>query len=132
MLYDRASGELIDYATVYLTNLAGAGRGEAARWAVEYTFQDAYGYTAYDPGTAAELAQAIRNDAAVRDDYITFYPVTTASTNSPIDQQNWKAYRLRPDRVHDRSVRRLLLRRLGSTPNQLVAAIAQARKEVST
>ena len=49
VLYDRASGDLIDYATVYLTNLADAGRGEAARWAIEYTFQDAYGYTAYDP-----------------------------------------------------------------------------------
>ena len=63
VLYDRASGDLIDYATVYLTNLASAGRGEAAKWAIEYTFQDAYGYTAYDPTTAAQLAQAIRTDA---------------------------------------------------------------------
>ena len=28
----------------------------------------------------------------MRDDYITFYPVTTASTDPPIDQQNWRAY----------------------------------------
>ena len=44
------------------------------------------------PDTAAELAQAIRSDAAVRDDYIEFYPVKTASTDPPIDQQNWKAF----------------------------------------
>jgi sphingomyelin phosphodiesterase acid-like 3 len=92
VLYDRTSGDLLDYATVYLTNLAGAGRGEAAKWAIEYTFQGAYGYSAYDAQTAAALAQAIRADAAVRDDYITFYPVTTASTDPPIDQQNWLAY----------------------------------------
>jgi sphingomyelin phosphodiesterase acid-like 3 len=92
VLYDRASGDLIDYATVYLTNLEAAGRGEAARWAIEYTFRDAYGYAAYDPETATRLAQSIRNDAAVRDDYITFYPVSTSSTDPPINQQNWKAY----------------------------------------
>jgi sphingomyelin phosphodiesterase acid-like 3 len=91
VLYDRTSGAVLDYATVYLTNLVGGRRGEA-RWAIEYTFRDAYGYTAYDPETGAELAQAIRSDAAVRDDYITFYPVTTASTDPPIDQQNWLAY----------------------------------------
>ena len=33
-----------------------------------------------------------RDDAAVRDDYVTFYPVRTASSDPPIDQQNWKAY----------------------------------------
>jgi sphingomyelin phosphodiesterase acid-like 3 len=92
VLYDRTSGDLIDYATVYLTNLAQAGQGEEAKWATEYTFRDAYGYTAYDPGTALQLAQSIKDDAAVRDDYIAFYPVTTASSDPPIDQQNWKAY----------------------------------------
>jgi sphingomyelin phosphodiesterase acid-like 3 len=92
VLYDRRSGDLIDYATVYLTNLEAAGRGEAAKWAIEYTFRDAYGHTAYDPDTATRLAQSIRNDAAMRDDYITFYPVTTSSTNPPINQQNWKAF----------------------------------------
>ena len=59
MLYDRTSGDLIDYATVYLTNLAEAGQGEEAKWAIEYTFRDAYGYTAYDPA-GSELAQSIR------------------------------------------------------------------------
>jgi sphingomyelin phosphodiesterase acid-like 3 len=92
VLYERASGELIDYATVYLSNLEKAGRGEAARWAVEYTFRGAYGYTAYDPRTASDLARAIRSDPAARDDYIAFYPVQTASTDPPIDPQNWKAF----------------------------------------
>jgi sphingomyelin phosphodiesterase acid-like 3 len=92
VLYDRASGDLIDYATVYLTNLEAAGRGEAAKWAIEYTLRGAYGYTAYDPATASALARAIRTDPAVRDDYIRFYPVSTASTDPPIDQQNWKAF----------------------------------------
>jgi sphingomyelin phosphodiesterase acid-like 3 len=92
VLYERASGDLIDYATVYLTNLAAAGRAEPAKWAIEYTFQGAYGYTAYDPDRALALAQSIKADAAVRDAYITFYPVTTASTDPPIDGQNWRAY----------------------------------------
>ncbi|MGH6920104.1 MAG: metallophosphoesterase, partial [Geminicoccaceae bacterium] len=43
VLYDRTSGDLMDYATIYLTNLAQAGHGEPARWAIEYTFRDAYG-----------------------------------------------------------------------------------------
>jgi sphingomyelin phosphodiesterase acid-like 3 len=92
VLYDRTSGDLLDYATVYLTNLAGAGRGEAAKWAIEYTFQGAYGYTAYEPRSAALLARSIRAEPAVRDDYVTFYPVTTASTDPPIDGENWLAY----------------------------------------
>jgi sphingomyelin phosphodiesterase acid-like 3 len=92
VLYDRTSGDLLDYATVYLTNLAAAGRHEPAKWATEYTFRDAYGYSAYDPGTALQLAQSIKHDAAVRDDYVTFYPVTTASAKPPIDQANWRAY----------------------------------------
>jgi sphingomyelin phosphodiesterase acid-like 3 len=92
VLYDRKSGDLIDYATAYLTNLEAAGRGEAARWAIEYTLRQAYGYATYDPATANALAEAIRTDPAVRDDYITFYPVSTASTDPPIDGQNWKAF----------------------------------------
>jgi len=92
VLYDRKSGDLIDYATVYLTNLENAGRGEAAKWAVEYTLRGAYGYTAYNPTTASELARAIRSDPTVRDNYITFYPVSTASTDPPIDGQNWQAF----------------------------------------
>ena len=92
VLYDRASGDLIDYATVYLTNLATAGRSEPAKWAVEYTFRGAYGYTVYDPKTAGALARAIRSDPAVRDDYIAFFPVKTASSDPPINQQNWQAF----------------------------------------
>jgi sphingomyelin phosphodiesterase acid-like 3 len=92
VLYDRASGDVLDYATVYLTNLADAGRGEPASWTIEYVFRDAYGYSAYEPRTAALLARSIRAEAAVRDEYITFYPVTTASSDPPIDQQNWLAY----------------------------------------
>ena len=92
VLYDRKSGDPTDYATVYLTNLEAAGRGEAARWAVEYTRREAYGYATYDPATANELADAIRADPAVRKDYIRFYPVSTASTDPPIDGQNWRAF----------------------------------------
>lgn len=92
VLYDRASGDLVDYATVYLANLASAGQSEPARWEVEYTFKGAYGYTAYDPKTANELARAIRAEAAPRESYIAFYPVRTASSDPPITQQNWKAF----------------------------------------
>jgi hypothetical protein len=92
VLYDRKSGDLIDYATVYLTNLRAAGRGEGPKWAVEYTLRGAYGYTAYNPETASELAQAIRSDAAVREKYITFYPASTAATDPPIDQRDWRAF----------------------------------------
>ncbi len=92
VLYDRASGDLLDYATVYLANLASAGRSEPARWQVEYTFKGAYGYTSYDPKTADELAQAIRSEAKVRDNYIAFYAVKTAWNDPPITQQNWQAF----------------------------------------
>jgi hypothetical protein len=92
VLYDRASGDLIDYATVYLTNLETAGRGEPARWVVEYTLREAYGHTAYDPTTASRIAQAIRTEPAVRGEYITFYPASTASPDPPIDRENWAAF----------------------------------------
>ena len=92
VLYDRATGDLIDYATVYLTNLENAGRGEDANWAVEYTFRGAYHYAAFSQKTASELARAIRSNPAVREDYIAFYPVATSSTDPPIDEQNWKAF----------------------------------------
>ncbi len=92
VLYDRASGQPIDYATVYLTNLERAGRGEEARWAVEYSFKGAYGYQVLDPTTATELAKAIRSDPAIRDDYIAFFPVKTSAKDPPINQQNWRAF----------------------------------------
>jgi sphingomyelin phosphodiesterase acid-like 3 len=41
VLYDRASGDLIDNAIVYLSNLESAGRGAAAKWAIEYTLSGA-------------------------------------------------------------------------------------------
>ncbi|MEM7026068.1 MAG: hypothetical protein AAF637_26350, partial [Pseudomonadota bacterium] len=92
VLYDRTNGDLIDYATAYLTNLKDAGQGEPAKWAIEYTLHGAYGYDRYDPRTADALAQAIRSDATVRDQFITFFPVETSAPDPPIDQQNWKAY----------------------------------------
>jgi hypothetical protein len=92
VLYDRASGEALDYATVYLTNLEATGRGDPASWAVEYTFQGAYGYPVYDPATATDLARKIRTDRAIRNNYIQFFPASTAAPDPPIDQQNWQAF----------------------------------------
>ena len=89
--YDRTTGDLLDYATYYLPNLAGAGEGEEAKWALEYDFGAAYDFDAYDPASLQSLAEQIQSDESVRAKYRAFYAVET-SAESSITDQNWRLY----------------------------------------
>ena len=89
--YDRTSGDLLDYATYYLTNLASAGKGEEAKWSLEYEFGGAYGFGAYDPANLQTLAEQIQSDEAVRAKYRAFYAAET-SAEPPITDRNWGIY----------------------------------------
>ncbi len=89
--YDRTTGDLLDYATYYLTNLAGAGEGEEGNWALEYDFAAAYDFKAFDPASLQSLAEQIKSDESVRARYREFYAVET-SAESSITDQNWRAF----------------------------------------
>jgi hypothetical protein len=79
--YDRESGALTDYQTFYLTNLAsGAGPTKPAdgKWALEYSFRQAYGVDSLTARSVAALAARMRTDIAARQRYIAFYGVSAA------------------------------------------------------
>jgi sphingomyelin phosphodiesterase acid-like 3 len=92
--YSVASGEVADVRTWYLdlpANAANAAKGDsAAGWAQEYDFQQAYAQPAIDGSALAAVQRAIACDAAVRDRYMTFYPVSSASSST--DLAHWLAY----------------------------------------
>ncbi|HYU30518.1 MAG TPA: metallophosphoesterase [Thermoanaerobaculia bacterium] len=84
--YDRASGALADFRTIYL-DVSG---GDNTPWAVEYDFQQSFGQTAYNATTLQTVQQAIVADPVTRGNFFTFYPVR--SQKGSIDPQSWKAY----------------------------------------
>jgi hypothetical protein len=79
------------YATFYLSNLAEIGPTVAPEWALEYTFEQAYGYQGYDPAGVLSLAKAIRTNPSVRKSYMQYY-AAEAPAQSPINAGNWTAY----------------------------------------
>jgi hypothetical protein len=77
--YDRESGVIQNYQTYYLTNLTSSGQGASpstGRWAMEYDFRQAYGFSALDPATVATLADRIATDPEVARRYIIHYGVS--------------------------------------------------------
>jgi sphingomyelin phosphodiesterase acid-like 3 len=92
--YAPASGELADVRTYYLDLAANAAKGRGAegaeRWAQEYDFRQAYAQPAIDGSALAAVQRAIACDAAVRDRYMTFYPVSSAASST--DLAHWQAY----------------------------------------
>jgi hypothetical protein len=79
--YDRTTGAVRDYRTYYLTNLddrtAGpSGAVAPGRWSLEYRFGEAYGAAAFDAPTIVRLAEAMGNDAVLRQRYTQYYGVS--------------------------------------------------------
>lgn len=63
----RRNGDVTDYTVYHLPNVT-------APWAREYAFAEAYRKPRYDTSTLTELAGAIADDSAVREQYFTFMP----------------------------------------------------------
>jgi len=84
--YEVNSGEISDITTYYL-NLVG---GEPdPKWALEYRFSNAYGFSTFSTKNLLSLAAAIRSDPSVRSVFGGYY---AASAPSPITAENWPFY----------------------------------------
>jgi sphingomyelin phosphodiesterase acid-like 3 len=86
--YAAATGKIANFQT-YELDLASSGPGTPA-WALEYDFQQAFAQPAVDTASLQIVQQAIGSDPAVRDRYMTFYPVS--SSQSSTDLVHWRAY----------------------------------------
>lgn len=84
--YDRSTGALTDLRTFYL-DVSGAGNGP---WTLEYSFQQAYGQSAYDTAALQAVQQGIVDDTAARGLFLGYYPVH--SQQGGVDPVTWKAY----------------------------------------
>lgn len=84
--YQVTTGEISDIATYYL-DLANGGADP--KWALEYRFSSAYGYSTFSAGTLQSLAAAIHSDVTVRQLFARYY---AASAPSPIKAENWPFY----------------------------------------
>jgi sphingomyelin phosphodiesterase acid-like 3 len=91
--YDRATGTIQNYQTVYLTNLNDAGKSPGAAkglWALEYDFHETYGFSVLNPATVAQLANRMSTDDAVQRQYMKFYSV---SAGPEINAETVNVYR---------------------------------------
>jgi len=75
-LYDRTSGDILDSATFYASNLdeaAEKGAGTKPNWELEYVYRDTYGIKDMTPASRAELATRLETDAALRQRFTDLY-----------------------------------------------------------
>jgi len=86
MLYDRKTGTFDDMATYYLPL-----DESSPEWKLEYTFDEAYGYQAYDAQSLVSLANAIENDPKVRGKFIGFV-CQESHDNPPANMENWRFF----------------------------------------
>ena len=84
--YARASGDVADVKTYELD--LDPKRGGGTQWALEYDFRQAYGQPAVDASALRKVLRAIHDDPAVRERYLTLYPVSAGSPDLP----HWLAY----------------------------------------
>lgn len=84
---DRSSGIIENYETHFL-DLTAPAKG----WRKEYDFRSAYGAQHYDAAALAALYDAIGSNPAVRQRFITYYPVSSRHGNA-LTTDNWHGYR---------------------------------------
>jgi sphingomyelin phosphodiesterase acid-like 3 len=92
-LYDKHTGNLVNYAIVYLTDLAQLqkDREHVPTWRIEYSADAAYRVAEYGPTAAKQIAGAIRSDTNTRRMFATFYNVT-GSHSSPVATDRWLSF----------------------------------------
>jgi predicted oxidoreductase len=60
-------------------------------WKLEYTFDEAYGYKAYNAENLVSLSNAIEDDPKVREKFIGFV-CQESHDNPPANMDNWKFF----------------------------------------
>ena len=92
--YERSTGNVLDSATYYLSNLNRAQSGsEPPQWRLEYIFAQAYGQNGQPILSAtglADLAQRLDANKTLRATFIRQYPASSAT--NPINSDNWQAF----------------------------------------
>lgn len=90
--YARATGELVDYATFYLTNLTRDPPRGRGLWRKEYAFDDAYGLSGINGRTLQQLSRLVARNAEMRKKFMRYYDVSR--TDKPvISPRDIDAYR---------------------------------------
>ncbi|MEO9776329.1 metallophosphoesterase [Roseibium sp.] len=89
-LYNRTSGDLLDSATFYLSNLAAAAQGAPPDWQLEYVYRSTYSLQDLSPASRSALASRIKSDTLPRQQFTELYAVK--APDNPIDSSNWQAY----------------------------------------
>jgi len=74
--YDRATGELKDFSTTWLANLATAKGPADADWRLEYSFTQAYGEPDYSPASVRSVLASIEAGGRARATYEDLYDVS--------------------------------------------------------
>jgi hypothetical protein len=91
--YKRSNGNLVDYAIVYLTNLADFKDQTQKQtvWKIEYSVDSGYNMLEYGPEGVLKILNAIRSDEQTRQRFIHYYAVQSPKPPS-VDQSNWLIY----------------------------------------
>jgi sphingomyelin phosphodiesterase acid-like 3 len=91
-VYDKKDGTLKNYAIVYLEHLQDSlQRRKAPVWAIEYSVNAAYHLDEYGPGSAKQMAEAVRIDHETRTMFERFYDVNRTG-NSALIGDHWLSY----------------------------------------
>ncbi|MBZ5505885.1 MAG: metallophosphoesterase [Acidobacteriia bacterium] len=93
-IYRRSDAGLVDYAVIYLANLASFKDAKSAvlpSWLIEYSVNSEYHIPEYGPEAAMKIAVAIRSDENMRSQYLRFYNVQSAKPAS-VTTNNWLSY----------------------------------------
>lgn len=81
---------ILDYKTLYLSNLTEAASTAEACWLTEYNFTDAYDQTEYSPATAAEVYRELEQNSGFQKTFIDYYDISAPSV--AISTEQWNAY----------------------------------------
>jgi sphingomyelin phosphodiesterase acid-like 3 len=92
-IYRKSDAALVDYAVVYLANLASFKDSTPVlpSWLIEYSVDSGYRVPEYGPQAAMKIAEAIRSDEHVRSQYLRFYNVQSTKPAS-VTTDNWLGY----------------------------------------
>lgn len=90
-LYDRSTGDVLDAATWYLSNLLQAHEGAAPDWQLEYVFREVYGTPDMSAASLARVSSQIMAIPSFQRSFIRYYAASTDGTN-PVNDTNLKAF----------------------------------------
>ena len=91
--YDRATGQILNFQTYYLTNLAELSKPNheaTADWALEYDFRKAYGLDRVTAESIATMSDQLRGETLAASHYRRYY---SSSAGAGIDARQLDVYR---------------------------------------